>query len=152
MFDEDPLTPAERELETALRSLRPAPARIDLTAARAAHLATANGRAADRRKLFWPMAAAAAALVAAGSAWLTLRWDPSPTKFNPPKGNFIAVQLQRQPPTLLVYRQALAQSPDVLNELLDRQAIAGNVSNRGVAPVGVVTVWSADLYSQLGEM
>jgi hypothetical protein len=147
MFEQDSLTPAEQELELALRSLRPAPARIDLTAALAA-----GPRTAARRKQLWTMAVAATALVAAGSAWLALRWDPSPTNLAAPKDNVVAVPWQNEPPTLLVYRQALAQSPEALNELLDRQAIAGHAFNREVTPVSMASLWNAELYSQVGEM
>jgi hypothetical protein len=152
MSDEVSLTAAERELETALRSLQPTPARIDLTTALAAGRCMAKGRTAARRERYWPMAAAAAALLAVVGAWWAIHSSPSPTNFTAPQRHIVAVPLSGGPPTMLDYRQALAQSPEALNDLLDRQAIAGNATSREVMPVGMATVWNANLYSEVGEM
>jgi hypothetical protein len=65
--EENDLTPADRELEAALKSLAPTrPSGIDpLTAAFAA-----GGRAARREVRFWQSAAAAAVLMIAIGGWL----------------------------------------------------------------------------------
>jgi hypothetical protein len=128
MSDKNELTPAERELETALRSLRPTPARIGPAAA-----VVAAGRLR-----YWHVAAAAAASIAVvGGAWLALG----------PRGD-----MPIDPPTVMAYRRALAQSPVELNNLLDRQATTGLAADDHCAPVGVSTLWNADLQTSLGEM
>ena len=163
MSDEDELpdnlTPAERELESALRSLRPAPVHINPVAAGLA----AGRRTADRRTALapwrhWQVAAAAAAVAAAATAWLTL----SPRGQSPDNvaehasviapNRAVASNAPTEPPTLLVYRQALARSPAQLNELLDRQATLGATPHEQFTPVGVYTLWKTDLNSPLGKM
>jgi hypothetical protein len=134
MSDKNELTPAERELETALRSLRPTPARIGPAAA-----VVAAGRSTSPGRLrYWHVAAAAAASIAVvGGAWLALG----------PRGD-----MPIDPPTVMAYRRALAQSPAELNNLLDRQATTGLAADDHCAPVGVSTLWNADLQTSLGEM
>jgi hypothetical protein len=155
MSNEDRLTPAERELEAALRSLRPAPARINPVAAALA----AGRRTAPRRVHYWQVAAAAAVvIVAVGGAWLALgRRGEAPDQVVRQDSAVqpelaVAVDLPTEPPTLAIYRQALAQSPAALDALLDRQAIAGGSRSIEFTPVATFTLWNADLHSPLGEM
>jgi hypothetical protein len=154
MSIEDELTPAERELEMALRSLRPTAARINPVAAALA----AGRRTAPDRLRFWPMAAAAAAVVIGGGAWLTLalrapmqdRVERHAIVIEP---NLAADdQSPLEPPTLIAYRQALARSPAELDALLDRQATTGVTPNNQFTPVGVLMLWNAAPNASRGEM
>jgi len=152
MFDEDQLTSAERELETALRSLRPTPARIDAAAA----VLAVGRRTASRRLQFW-QAAAAAAIVVGGGAWLALgQRGPAPDRveLQAPaiQPNLAAIELPVEPPTLIVYRRALVQSRAELEALLDRQATTGAAPDNQFTPVGALTLWNANLHTSLGEM
>jgi len=149
MFDEESLSPDERELETALRSLRPAAARIDV-----AGPVTRSGRG-DRRRRSWPIAAAAAAVLLGLGAWLVVRpsgekWGGAEHEVAVNSGqDAVAAEIWVEPPTVLVYRRALVRSPAELDALLDRQARSGNASqNAGVT----LTAWKADLHSSLGEL
>jgi len=65
MQDEHALTPAQRELELALKSVTPTAARVDSAAA----AFSAGRRSARRRARFWQSAAFVLLLAAAGS-WL----------------------------------------------------------------------------------
>lgn len=65
MQDQHDLTPAQRRLESALRSVAPSAARVDSIAA----AFSAGRQAARRRTRFWQSAAALLLLAAAGS-WL----------------------------------------------------------------------------------
>lgn len=67
MQNEDGLSPAERDLESALRSLAPAAARIDAVSA-----AFEAGRRSSRRQLWLWQSAAAALLLVSVSTWMTL--------------------------------------------------------------------------------
>jgi hypothetical protein len=61
-------------------------------------------------------------------------------------------ELPWEPPTLLVYRRALAHSPAELDDLLDRQATTAARADDQLTPAGMLTLWNADLHSSLGEM
>ena len=152
MSNEDQLSDAERELETALRSLRPTPARIVPQAAALA----AGRRAVQLRLRFWQVAAAAAVIAAVSGAWLTLgrrgelsdrieRQSPAVTA-----ELAVANKWSTPPLTFAVYRQALTRSPADLEALLDRQASesARNQFSSG----GMPTVWNVNYRSSLGEM
>ena len=65
MSDQDELNPAERELEAALKSLTPRPARLDPVAA----AYSAGQRSARREVRRWRVATAAMAILGAGT-WL----------------------------------------------------------------------------------
>jgi hypothetical protein len=135
MREADELTEAERRFEDALKSLRPAHARID--AARAA--AAARHRRARRRRRMW-QAAAAAVVMAAGGAWLAFGPRQPSTK----DGQHVAaVKLaapEAEPPTLLTYRRALGRSPAELDALLDEQVSGGGASDDSLTFVGVLAL------------
>ena len=145
MSDEDQLSPAERELETALRSLRPTPARINPVVA--AH--AAGRRTAPVRSRFWQVAAAAALIAAVGGAWVML--GPRGQLPDRVERQTLASELPLEPPTWIVYRQALARSPAELEALLDLQGMSESARDQ-FTPVGMVTVWNANLRSLPGEM
>ena len=153
MSDEDQLSEAERELETALRSLRPTPKRIDPEAAAIA----AGRRTAQERSRFWQGAAAAAVIAAVGGAWLTfgLRGESSGgiERQSPKiKADLVAPsEWSAVSSTMFVYRRALARSPAELEDLLDLQATSESARNQ-LTPVGMLTVWNANLRSLPGEM
>jgi hypothetical protein len=160
MFEQDPLTPVERELETALRSLRPTPARIDpMAAALAADRHTGSRQTGPKRRRVWQVTAAAAAvIIIVAGAWLTLvnrRSSPEfaerPIPMNAPD-LALAINGPIEPPTLFVYRRALDRSPAELYALLDRQATTGSVPSDEFTRAGVLTLWSANLHPSLGEM
>ena len=69
MQDEHALTPAQRELELALKSVPPTAARVDSVAA----AFSAGRRSARRRERLWQSAAVVLLLAAAGS-WLAPAW------------------------------------------------------------------------------
>jgi hypothetical protein len=154
MPDEDRLNPAERELEAALRSLRPVPAQIDPVAAALA----AGGRAARRRRRRWEAAAAAAVILAAGGAWLLLALGgrvpgggerPSAA----PRTHMVAVDQRSVPPlTWSAYRQALTRSPAELDALLDQQARSESAPDGQVRSLGRLTVLNTRFRSLSGEM
>jgi hypothetical protein len=149
MFDEDELNAAERELEAALKSLRPAPAQIVL-----ARTVIRSGRSTVGQLRVWAMTAAAAAVLIGGGAWLVLR--PSGEKSGGEqrvaaneRDMAAAPEVPVEPPTLLVYRRALSQSSAELDAVLDRQARASTSSQN----VGVtLTAWNADLHPSLGDL
>lgn len=155
MSDEDQLSlsDAERELETALRSLRPTPARIDPLAAAIA----AGRRTSPARSRYWQVAAAAAVIVAVGGAWLTFDWrgelSDRVERHAPEIMPELAATPKRPvpPATMLAYRQALARSPAELETLLDLQATSESARNQFTS-VGMLTVWNANLRSLPGEM
>jgi hypothetical protein len=167
MSHEDPLTSAERDLEAALRSLRPAPAQVDVAAAADAASHRAPSQRLPRRRLrLWHIAAAAAVVVVAG-AWLKFS-DPQHwphfihSHLKQVEKTLIAIRDPRAseartapvaPPTLMSYRQALTQSPAELDALLARQSATGAAPQRSRAPAAdVLTLWNANLNSQTGEM
>jgi hypothetical protein len=153
MSDKSQLSPAERELETALRSLRPTPARIDPEAA----ACEAGRRTAPARSRFWQVSAAAAVIAAVGGAWLTFgqRGElPDRIERQSPKiKTELAAAIDRPgaPPTMSAYRQALSRSPAELEALLDLQATSESVRNQRTS-VRMLTVWNANLRSLPGEM
>jgi hypothetical protein len=150
MFDEDQLDPAERELETALRSLRPTPARLDRVA-----VVSADCRTARSRWWIGSIAAAAAVIVVGGGAWLAL--SPSGQISESPDRRVAvnehlhapAREIPVEPPTLLAYRRALARSSAELEALLDRQATMGMPPANSVV---MLNPWNTDLHSSSGEM
>lgn len=145
MSDEIDLTSAERELETALRSLRPTTARLDsAVAARAA-----RHRAAPLRRRYWQMAAAAI-LAAVGGMWLG--WDDERADRAPHSATDIAVtsETSAAPLTVNNYRRALARSLGEFEALLDRQAADAERGKLGRSDK--LTVWNSDYRSLLGEM
>jgi hypothetical protein len=154
MSDEGQLNPAERELEMALRSLRPAPAQIDPVAAAFA----AGCRVARTRLRLWQTAAAAAMIAAAGGAWLML----APLKQGPDGARRQSAVVEARPTaakewsgpplTWFVYRQALARSPAELDALLDLQATFTSGPDGQCRSLGMLTAWNAQLRSLSGEM
>jgi hypothetical protein len=152
MSEPDELNDAERRFEHALKSVRPAPARIDATAA----MREAARRSTRRQIRRWKTAAAAALVIAAGTWTLLARNVPPPHRIDrgAPSAQTIAASgsAPTPPPTLLAYRRALAQSPAELDALLDRQVGAGRSSDNQFMPAGVMTLWNANLHSPLGTM
>jgi hypothetical protein len=150
MFNEDKLNAAERELEAALKSLRPAPARIDLGAT-----VVRSGRSTGGRLRVWAIAATAAAVLIGGGTWLVLRpsgekgvGDEQRVAVNDGDSGAM-VEVAVEPPTLLVYRRALSRSSAELDAVLDRQARASTSSQN----VGVtLTAWNSDLHPSLGDL
>jgi hypothetical protein len=152
MSDEDELTPADRELEFSLRSLRPMPAHVKSIVA----AATARRRAATLRWRAIRIAAALAAIAMGGVVWLTMR----PPELSVervdhsallPRTRVLSSDASQELPTLMVYRRALAHSPATLEALLDQQAAYGAAQKRRVTHVGS-TLWNASLNTELGEM
>lgn len=159
MSDEDELTGADRELEAALRTLRPAPARISPVAAT---------RGVGKRSVVgrpWSRASVRRLAIAAAIAAVVGAWWLSGLHRNLPR--FVhqhMAQLEKKliafhetaepptPPTLLAYRQALAQSPDELDALLARQGAVAASPSTQFTPVGLPTLWNPDASRSLGKM
>jgi hypothetical protein len=149
------LTPEEKEIESALRSLRPAPARLNLAVQPVG--ADATRRAAFPKLRYWQVAAAAAiAFVLA--AWFIAHHHGD--LFNHLKRRWAVIDQKLHgdrspqplpPPTLLAYRMALAQSPDHLDALLARQAAATSAS-RDQSPPATVLLWKAEPQPVRGEL
>lgn len=153
MSHQSELNNDERELETALQSLRPAPVQFDpVTAA-----LMAERRAARRRVRVW-QAAAAVALVSAGGAWIALGprgADRTPVNQKLPSSARRLTSLTNrasEPPTVATYRRALAQSTAALDALLDAQAITGGGQGFETMPVSVFVYGNPNLPASLGEM
>jgi hypothetical protein len=152
MSDEDKLTPADRELEFALRSLRPMPVHVKSIVAAAA----ARRRSATLRWRAIRIAAALAAIAVGGVVWLTMRRPESSVErvdhsASLPRARVILHDASSEPPTLLVYRRALAHSHATLEALLDQQAAHGAAPKRSFTHVRS-TLWNASLNTELGEM
>jgi hypothetical protein len=153
MSDQSELNRDERELERALRSLQPAAVHFDPMAAALA----AERRAAQQRVRIWRAAAILGAVVA-GGAWLAFgsRDVPQPpfhrTSPAPAPRRIVVVERSIEPPTLLAYRQALAQSPAALDALLDAHALTGVAPGFEVMPVSVFRYANANLPASLGDM
>jgi hypothetical protein len=153
MSDEPQLNAAERDVETALRSLRPTPARIDALAATVA----AGRRTTPKRLRLWQVAAAAA-IVIGGGMWLMLRpsgQNPDSAKRQIPandRHDAVVIDSPLEPPTLLVYRRAMLRSPAELEALLDRQARSGSAPDNEVMRVSMLTLWNSDLHPSTGDM
>jgi hypothetical protein len=104
----------------------------------------------------WHFAAAASIAIAAGTWWMLAphsglleRIVPEAPLMEP---DFSASDDRTiEPPTLLCYRKALAQSPVELDELLDRQATTTTALPDQVTPA-MLTRWNDGLHSPLGEM
>jgi len=153
MSDEERLTPAERKLESALRSLRPEPAQIDVAAVALA----ARGRSKRTRKRLWQTAAAAVVMAIAGG---TLLFQAPPKQAQNGVGRqtaeietglVIATKPSVPAQTWAVYRQELAKSPAELEALLDRQAISLSALGGQRRSLGMLTVWDPQLHSLIGE-
>lgn len=152
MLDEDGLTPADRELETALRSLRPTPAPFN-PAATARLVGRSTPRINSRR---WQAAAAAAAIVL-GSAWLVSRPSGPVDSIDgdAPITGADATAFAKAPsetPTLLTYRQALDRSPAQFEDLLDRQATTPSGSQTETLQISGLTLWNVTLHPSQGAM
>lgn len=163
MRHEDELTPELRELERALKTLRPTAARIDPVAA-----AHAAGRRSARGRLRAWQAAAAVAALAAGGAWLALNsrgpiapnlelQEPGAEARLAATAPLVKLQTPVEPPTaeqptLLAYRLALAHSPAALDALLTAHATTAVAHHDAPTPVEVRTFWTTKLPPSLGEM
>ncbi len=147
MRETDELTAAELRFEQALKSLRPTAARIDPLAAALA----ARRRASRRRVRLWQTAAAAITIAATGGVWLALGLrGQGPSRIEAPEVSaglrFAAiVDPDVEPPTMLAYRRALAQSPAEFDELLDQHAAVGPGRDVDVTRVGVAVFWRLEL-------
>jgi hypothetical protein len=149
MHYEDELSSAERELEKALRSLRPSPAGI--------YPVTVPPTVRRRDWRRWQFTAAAGIIIAIMSSWLILNrhqpLDPIADKGSITKlhDGFVN-EVSLEAPTLMAYHRALGQSLVELDTLLDRQARAGTTTNNDIAAVRVLKRSIADRHSDLGEM
>jgi hypothetical protein len=156
MSDEFQLTPEEQEVETVLRSLQPAPARLKLAVEPGNVRATR--RAALPRLRFWHVAAAAA-IAFVFAAWFVVHHHGDLSNQLKRHWAVIARKLHGErppqaitPPTLLAYRMALVQSPDHFDAMLARQASATSASLDQSAPATVLTLWKSDPYPSRGEL
>jgi hypothetical protein len=143
MSEQDRLTPPERELEQALRSLRPAAARFDL----AAHVAAMH-EARRQRLHVWRLAAAAAvAGVALGIALATSGPRRSGEVGTMQPDGVAAASEPIEPPTELAYRRALLRSAGEFDALLDQHAAFSGNHDGDEARIGVVMFWRSNLES-----
>jgi hypothetical protein len=150
MSDEEPLEPADRRFENALRSLRPVPARIDLAAIAACQ------RVHFRRVRLWRIAAAIALL--AGGSWIVMglrehnRQVLERFAAVSEPDNVLESENPVELPTLLTYRRALNVSPAEFDAVLERQALLGTTPENTATPVAILALWKADLHTSSGEM
>lgn len=151
----DELNDAELRFERSLRTLRPAPARLDVAAALAA---ATNRRAARRRTHLRQTSAAAAVFVAVGVWWTSShRSDPNGIATQDPRANPTvatpaSMASDAAPPTVKAYRQAFAHSPAQLEELLDLQTATHTVQQTSPTPVDVLSLRHAEFLSSTGAM
>jgi hypothetical protein len=104
MQEQDPLNPPQRELEAALKSLSPAPARVD-----AINAAFAAGHRSALRRARLVHSAVAAALLIAATAWLSTSPPDHPAATHP-----IAVATSSVPApadqSMIILRRAVLQN------------------------------------------
>ncbi len=154
MSDEIKLTPAERELETALRTVRPAPAHIDLAAA----AQSARGRqAVATRRMPRRLAVAAALAAIVAGAWIAQQayhhmHNHFADHHRPPVEHELVIAATDGGPTVLAYRQAIAQTPEALDALLEQQSRAGHSSVESLAPFGASSLWKTALQPTEGTL
>ena len=148
MSDEIQLTPDERDLEQALRTLRPAVARFDPALAA---LADRRKRQQRRRAWVWQGAAAAALLAA---AWLAFHRAQRQQLVPPGQGsNMLAGDVPVvEAATMLAYRRAMLASPAELDALLNEQATLGGPSYSPFTPMPVALFPKTDAHPSLGEL
>jgi hypothetical protein len=150
MSDEDQLTPADCEFETALRSLRPVPVSIDQTVIGTRH------RPHFSHVRFWPVAAAIA--VVAGAAWMAIslrEQKPVVVEHSLPRAQAAIphdTDSPMAPATLLAYRQALAKSPAEFEALLDHQSSMGTMLQNTEAQLTMSTLRTIHLQPSQGNM
>jgi len=136
-------------LEVELAALRPQEVSAEMRQRIGERLAAAG------RRLWWlalGAGVAAACLVAAALWWESSRRaepkvnlvQPRPTPPTPPAA-------EDSEPTVLAYQRALARSPEDLDALLDRHALAGQHAHGNAARVGAFTRSDAELRALLGE-
>lgn len=152
MSDEDELTPEERLLETALASLRPAAATLDVGQA----MFDAHRRV--RRRRAWRVAAAIAAGVCAVS-WAVANRGGTSAPYEAPAhiagdaAGAQPVETQNAQPVQLVYRRALAKSVAELETVLDRQGRATMSRPGDSVNVRLTDSWAmGSNLSTLGEL
>jgi hypothetical protein len=148
MSDESQLTPDERDLEQALRTLRPAVARFDPD-----FRALADRRKRQRRRRTWVWQGAAAAVLLA-AAWLAFHRTHQQQLAPPgPGSNLLASDVPIvEAATVLAYRRAMLASPAELDALLDEQATLGGPSHGPFTPMPVALFLKADAHPSLGEL
>jgi hypothetical protein len=138
-------------LEVELSALRPQEITAELRRRVAQRLADAQ---AAKRRWGWRLVLAGG-LAAACLAGILLWWAGGRRE----EPQSIAVQPRPAPPrkvedpnpTLLAYQRAFARSPEELNALLDKQAVAAPESNPEVGRIGAFTRSKAALHSLLGD-
>jgi hypothetical protein len=81
--------------------------------------------------------------------WGSRRVEPEPIVDRPDPAP--PAQMEDAPPTLLAYQRALARSPEELDALLDKQAVAPQESNPELGQVGPLTRSDAKLHALLGD-
>ena len=153
----DELSPEDREMEAALRSLAPASAEIDPVAA-----AFEGGRRSARRQLRLWQSAAITLLVVSTAAWLLPRGPdvrrlvekedmvPVTAAVEP---DFVAVDaIDDMLPTTMGHRRALRRSSRELEALLDRHALLASQREGQFAKGPVLKAWDSELGTRLGEM
>jgi hypothetical protein len=111
--EDDGLSPAQRELESALRSLSPAPRDVDAIAA-----AYEAGRRSMRWRLHAWQSAAAVILIAAGATWLTTQ-APGLDQTTP-------TPIAAGPRVLVVQTTAPVGQPNQASLLMLQQAVSDN--------------------------
>jgi hypothetical protein len=148
MQNQNELTPAERELEVVLKSLRPVESRIDPVAAALA----AKRRASRRRVRLWQAAAA----IGGFAVWMAAGWQ-APGPINGGTGSETTVEMAAldepvEPPTELTYRRAMLRSAAEFDALLDQHAMSGGMLDVDVPSVEAATVWEVGLHSSIGDL
>jgi hypothetical protein len=150
MSDEDQLTPADRELEAALRSLRPVPVSIERT------VIGTRKRPRPSHVRYWQVAAAIAA--AAGAAWMGISLREQKlivVEHTLPRTEPVITHdtdSPMAPATLLTYRQALAKSSAEFEALLDQQASMGTMPQNSEAQRTMLTLRTTHLQPSQGNM
>jgi hypothetical protein len=149
MSDEDQLTPADREFESALRSLRPVPVTIEQSVVGTRH------HPHSRQVRYWQVAAAIAVL--AGAAWMAVslrEQKPVVVEHSLPRTQpgIHDTESPMAPATLLAYRQALANSSAEFEALLDHQASIGTTRQNTAAQLTMLTLRTTHLQPSQGNM
>jgi hypothetical protein len=150
------MTEKHDSLQADLSALRPQPVSAELRRRIAERLAAQP--VPVRRQWTWRRALAgslAAASLAAIVGWWIFAWMGGRNVNAPPElariQPGIAAEADVAPPTLLAYQRALARSPEELDVLLNRHALATPYPEPQPVPVGAFTRSEAALHALLGD-
>jgi hypothetical protein len=145
------------ELEKELGSIRPRQpsAELKLRIAEGLKLSAPSLRRTAPRR-FRRRAAMIGGLAAACLAWIVIVRDrlrpPEPGPRSAAQGSQAAIAFDAESPSIWSYRSALVRSPDSLDVVLDRHAVAKRDLQLGHPNVHAFARFDSDINNSLGEL